>query len=66
MLEEEDTLNKLSKPVMTLTYKDTQDLLPFVTSTGKILPRRITKLSAKEQRHITKTIKRARNLLLIR
>jgi len=66
MLEEEDTLNKPSKPVMTLTYKDTQDLLPFVTSIGKILPRRITKLSAKEQRYITKTIKRARNLLLIR
>lgn len=36
----------------------------FVTETGKILPRRITRLTAKQQRHLTKEIKRARNLLL--
>ncbi|MCC5025626.1 MAG: ribosomal protein S18 [Candidatus Synoicihabitans palmerolidicus] len=35
----------------------------FTTDTGKILPRKYTHLSAKEQRRITKTIKRARNLL---
>ena len=37
----------------------------YVTGTGKILPRRITKLTAKQQRHVTKIIKQARNLLLM-
>lgn len=36
----------------------------YTTETGKILPRRITHLSAKQQRHITREIKRSRNLLL--
>ncbi|MEJ6602318.1 MAG: 30S ribosomal protein S18 [Verrucomicrobiia bacterium] len=38
-------------------------LKPYITDTGKILPRKYTHLSAKEQRRITKTVKRARNLL---
>lgn len=38
-------------------------LKPYTTDTGKILPRKYTHLSAKEQRRITKTVKRARNLL---
>ncbi len=37
----------------------------YVTGTGKILPRRITKLTAKQQRHITRVIKQARNMLLM-
>jgi len=36
----------------------------YVTDTGKILPRKYTGLSAKHQRHITRTLKRSRNLLL--
>lgn len=40
-------------------------LARYVTDTGKILPRRITGLSAKDQRAITSTIKRARNMLLM-
>ncbi|OIO60341.1 MAG: 30S ribosomal protein S18 [Verrucomicrobia bacterium CG_4_10_14_3_um_filter_43_23] len=44
------------------TWADVQKLQRFVTGTGKILPRRITRLSAKQHRHITKTIKRARNM----
>lgn len=36
----------------------------YTTETGKILPRRITHLPAKQQRHITREIKRSRNLLL--
>lgn len=35
-----------------------------VTDTGKILPRKYTGLSAKHQRAVTKTIKRARAMLL--
>ena len=36
----------------------------FVTDTGKILPRKYTGLTAKHQRAVTKSLKRARNLLL--
>lgn len=46
-----------------ISFMNTQALARYVTDTGKILPRRITGLSAKHQRAITKTIKRGRNLL---
>jgi small subunit ribosomal protein S18 len=36
-----------------------------VTDTGKMLPRRITGMSAKQQRHISRVIKQARNLLIM-
>ena len=36
----------------------------FVTDTGKILPRKYTHLTAKQQRAITRTIKTSRNMLL--
>jgi small subunit ribosomal protein S18 len=36
----------------------------YVTDTGKILPRKYTGLSAKQQRAVTSTIKKSRNLLL--
>ncbi len=49
-----------------LTFLDVDALSRYVTGTGKILPRRITGLTAKHQRHITKTIKRARNMLLMK
>jgi small subunit ribosomal protein S18 len=48
------------------TYLDTHLLQQYVTETGKILPRRITKLSAKHQRHITRVIKQGRNLLTMK
>jgi small subunit ribosomal protein S18 len=48
-----------------LTWQDFEKFRPYITETGKILPRRITRLSAAEQRHISKTIKQARNLLLL-
>lgn len=38
----------------------------YVTETGKILPRKVTRLSAKQQRKINKAIKRARNLLMMK
>ena len=47
-----------------LPFTTPQNLLRYVTDTGKILPRKHSKLSAKHQRVVTKTIKRARNLLL--
>ncbi|MDR1010718.1 MAG: 30S ribosomal protein S18 [Opitutaceae bacterium] len=36
----------------------------YVTDTGKILPRKYTHLTAKQQRRVTSTIKRSRNMLL--
>jgi len=35
----------------------------YVTDTGKILPRKYTGMSAKQQRRVTAKIKSARNLL---
>ncbi len=51
--------------VLNLTWRDTEQLKNFTTETGKILPRKITRLSAKEQRHITQVIKQSRNFLLM-
>jgi small subunit ribosomal protein S18 len=61
-----ETAHKSSKTPAQLTYLDTEALSRFVTGTGKILPRRITRLTAKEHRHITSTIKHARNMLLMK
>ena len=46
-------------------YKDPARLKRFLTERGKILPRRITGLSAKQQRDISLAIKRARHLALL-
>jgi small subunit ribosomal protein S18 len=46
-------------------YKDAQQLRYFLTDRGKIAPRRITGLTAKQQRALTRAIKRARNLGLL-
>ena len=49
-----------------LRYTDVDKLSLFVTDTGKILARKYTRLTAHQQRHITKMIKRARNMLLMK
>jgi len=46
-------------------YKDPQQLRYFITDRGKIVPRRISGLSAKQQRQLTVAIKRARNIALL-
>lgn len=48
-----------------IDYKDVKLLSRFVSERGKILPSRITSVSAKKQRKLTKAIKRARNLALM-
>lgn len=57
--------NKEKISILNLTWRDTDQLKNFTTETGKILPRKITRLSAKEQRHITQVIKQSRNFLLM-
>jgi small subunit ribosomal protein S18 len=46
-----------------IPFTSPQLMSKFITDTGKILPRKYTHLSAKEQRSITSQIKSARNLL---
>lgn len=48
-----------------IDYKDTETLLKFITERGKILPRRITGVSAYHQKHLAKAIKRARHMALL-
>ncbi len=50
-----------SKKVV-LNYRDPDSLKRFVTERGKILPRRITGLCAKDQRVLTREVKKARVL----
>ena len=46
-------------------YKDVRKLSRFLTERGKILPRRATGLSAKQQRQVARAIKRARHIALL-
>ena len=46
-----------------LPFTQPQAMVRFVTDTGKILPRKYTGLSAKQQRKVTSIIKTSRNLL---
>jgi small subunit ribosomal protein S18 len=46
-------------------YKDVKLLQRFISERGKIVPSRITAVSAKKQRELSKAIKRARFLALL-
>ncbi|MDR1522135.1 MAG: 30S ribosomal protein S18 [Streptococcaceae bacterium] len=46
-------------------YKDVDLLKRFISERGKILPRRVTGTSAKNQRKVTLAIKRARIMALL-
>jgi len=48
-----------------IDYKDVRLLQRFVSERGKIMPSRITAVSAKKQRALTQAIKRARFLALL-
>lgn len=48
-----------------IDYKDVKLLSRYVSERGKIIPSRITAVSAKKQRELTKAVKRARNLALL-
>lgn len=51
--------------VREIDYKDIETLSKFITERGKILPRRITGVSAWHQRHLSRAIKRARHMALL-
>ncbi len=48
-----------------IDYKDVKLLRRFISERGKIVPSRITAVSAKRQRELTRAIKRARMLALL-
>ena len=48
-----------------IDWKDTDFLRRFVPERGKIMPRRISGISAKDQRRLTRAIKRARVVALL-
>lgn len=54
-----------SAGIKVIDYKDVDTLSRFITERGKILPRRITGVSAHYQRILTKAIKKARYMALL-
>lgn len=48
-----------------IDYKNVDLLRQFMTEEGKILPRRMTGLTAKQQRAVTRAIKQARVMALL-
>lgn len=48
-----------------IDYKDINTLTKFITERGKILPRRITGVSAYHQKKLALAIKRARHMALL-
>ena len=46
-------------------YKDVELLKRYINEQGKLLPRRVTGVSAKFQRQLTRATKRARHLALL-
>ena len=48
-----------------IDYKNIELLAKFLTEQGKILPRRVTGLTTKQQTRLTKAVKKARLLSLL-
>jgi len=57
---------RLDIPVEQVVYTNPDLLAKFTSDTGKILPRRVTGVSAKLHRRITREIRRARSVNLMR
>ena len=53
------------KNALSIDYKDIKVLSKFVSERGKIMPSRISAVSAKKQRELSLAIKRARYLALM-
>lgn len=62
----EEKKSRYLEGVKFIDPKDYELLKKFMTEQGKILPRRITGANAKQQRQITKAIRNARVMGLLR
>ena len=56
---------QLEKPIEIFDFTDIQTLTAYLDDQKRILPRRVTELSIRNQRRLTKAIKRARLLGLL-
>ena len=56
---------RLDLPFEKISYQNPEILAKFTTDTGRILPRKVTGVSAKMHRAITREIKRARAVNLM-
>ncbi len=57
--------NKENKQETIIDYKDTKYLSKYISSSGKIIPSRVSNMPVKRQRILAKAIKRARILALL-
>ena len=57
---------ELLRGVTSFDYKDAEFLKKFMTDRGKILPGRLTGANAQQQRRLTKAIRCARTMGLLR
>lgn len=57
---------KIDFTIDSMDYKNVTLLKQFVTDNGRILPRKYTGLPAHYQRRLNRTIKRARQMLLMK
>ena len=55
----------ISKETRYVDFKDVELLKKFINAHGKILPARVTGLTAAQQRSLTRAIKRARIMALL-
>ena len=51
---------ELEKPLEVFDFTDTQTLMVYLDDQKRILPRRVTELSIRNQHRLTKAVKRAR------
>jgi small subunit ribosomal protein S18 len=62
----EEKGGRLLEGVTEIDYKDAELLRKFMTERGKILPRRYTGVSSKQQREVKRAIRQARVMGLLR
>jgi small subunit ribosomal protein S18 len=64
--EKEEKGGRLLEGVTEIDYKDAELLRKFMTERGKILSRRYTGVSSKQQRQVKRAIRQARVMGLLR
>ncbi len=62
---QENQSNYDTKGIEYVDYKDIELLKRYINEQGKLLPRRVTGVSANFQRQLTRAVKRARHLSLL-
>ena len=65
-MAKEEKGNRLLEGVTEIDYKDAELLRKFMTDRGKILSRRYTGVSSKQQRQVKRAIRQARVMGLLR